>query len=324
MVHSVNMRANRPYRDGPVDVVGTGFTALDRIYADGSFTNEALGGSCGNVLVSLAMLRRQVTPVLALGDDDEGAQLVTEFFQAGATIEHIHRHTDLRSPVITQAVDTYSGQHGFSFVCPLTREQLPRYQPIGEAELTSAIPVLTHCSVFYSDRLSNSILEAMKTASAAGAIIFFEPSGVEDETLFEEALKLASILKFSADRIGDRLQHSPSPCIQIITHGACGLEVADEKSTVWCNAVRATSVVDTCGSGDMVSIGIIDWILANGLDTADLRATDLVEGVKVGQQLAAENCAFTGARGLFSGRGATYVRQVLDRKPMSLDHAHRR
>lgn len=156
-----------------VDVAGTGFTVLDRVYADGDLADEALGGSCGNVLVSLAMLHRHVAPVLALGDDETGERLVDEFVQAGATIRYITRRADLRSPILAQELDTASGRHDFSFVCPDTREDLPCYQSISEAELAFALPILMHCSVFYADRLSNSILEAMRVAGAAGAVIFF-------------------------------------------------------------------------------------------------------------------------------------------------------
>ena len=67
-------------------VVGTGFTVLDRLYVDGMFATEELGGSCGNVLVSLAMLRHQVAPLIALGQDDTGERLVKEFARAGADI----------------------------------------------------------------------------------------------------------------------------------------------------------------------------------------------------------------------------------------------
>jgi len=294
-----------------VDVAGTGFTVLDRVYADGDLTDEALGGSCGNVLVSLAMLHRRVAPVLALGDDAAGERLVLEFAQAGATIRYIARRSDLRSPVLAQELNTASGQHEFRFVCPETQEDLPRFQPIGEAELASALPILTHCSIFYADRLSANILEAMRTAGSAGAIIFFEPSDIEDTQLFEEALQLATILKYSEDRLGKRLADRLTDCVRIVTHGAAGLEVRDSDMTVWCAAIDAPEVLDTCGSGDMVSVGVIDWMLANSFGTACLRATDLLEGIVAGQRLAAENCAYAGARGLFKKRGAQYVRQIL-------------
>src|SRR3546814_10628803 len=71
LAHNKSMRVTY-HHDERVDVAGTGFTVLDRVYADGGFAGEALGGSCGNVLVSLAMLHRHVAPLLALGMDNTG------------------------------------------------------------------------------------------------------------------------------------------------------------------------------------------------------------------------------------------------------------
>ncbi len=294
-----------------VDVVGTGFTVLDRIYADGDLADEALGGSCGNVLVSLAMLHRHVAPVLALGDDDAGERLVQEFTQAGAIIGYISRHIGLRSPILAQELDTGSGTHDFSFVCPDTREAMPRYQPISEEELASALPVLTNCRVFYADRVSSGIVGAMRAAKDAGANIFFEPSDVEEGGLFEEALGHATILKYSEDRLGERLAGLRTDCISIVTHGAAGLEVRDRGGAYWCHAIDSSRVLDTCGSGDMVSVGVIDWMLASGRAKGWSRAAELLEGIVAGQRLAAENCAFAGARGLFKMRGADYARAIL-------------
>lgn len=300
--------------DHRVDVAGTGFTVLDRLYADGNLADEALGGSCGNVLVSLAMLQRLVAPVLALGDDDAGVRLIDEFLQAGATTEYITRRPGLRSPVLAQELNTAMGQHQFSFVCPETREELPRYQPIGETELSSASLMLTRCTVFYADRLSDSILKAMRTASAAGAVIFFEPSDIEEGELFEVALRLSTIVKYSEDRLGERLADRLTDCVSIVTYGAAGLQVRDDSGAIWCEAIDAPKVLDTCGSGDMVSVGLIDWMLSNDFGTSSLKATDLLEGIVAGQRLAAENCAYAGARGLFKKRGADYVRRILSNR----------
>lgn len=305
------MRDASPPCSRKVDVAGTGFIVLDRVYADGDLTDEALGGSCGNVLVSLAMLHRDVAPVITLGNDETGERLVAEFFRAGALVEYINRRGDLRSPVLAQALDTRSGRHDFSFMCPETNEAFPGYQPIGEDELALARAVLTCCSVFYADRLSGSILAAMRMASISGAVIFFEPSEVHDERLFEEALKIVSILKYSEDRLGDRLSGMETRCVRIVTYGAAGLEVSDGHGATWCAAAAAPTVLDTCGSGDMVSVGVIDWMLANQFASTDLRATSLLDGIISGQRLAAENCAYAGARGLFRHRGADYVRALL-------------
>lgn len=293
------------------DVAGTGLTVLDRIYANGDLTAEALGGSCGNVLVSLAMLHRNVVPLLMLGDDVEGGRLVAEFVQAGAVVDHIHLKSGTRSPVIAQELDTASGHHDFTFVCPETSEELPRYVPIGEDEVASALHVLTQCNVFYVDRLSTSILDAMKAARLSGAIVFFEPSDVDHDEMFNEALGLVSILKYSVDRLGDRLAGLHHDCVRIVTHGAAGLEIRHDDNAVWCSAIDAPSVLDTCGSGDMVSVGVIDWMLSSGIRAEQLSASVLIEGIVAGQRLAAENCAFAGARGLFKHCGPTYAREVL-------------
>ncbi|MGB7244296.1 MAG: hypothetical protein WBC93_19705, partial [Sulfitobacter sp.] len=161
-----------------LDVAGTGFTVLDRIYQDGELSDEALGGSCANVLVSLAMLDRHVAPVLRLGDDDEGERLVDEFTNAGAIVDFIHRLNGLRSPIIAEQIDTKSSEHVFSFRCPETDVDWPRYEPIGASELRKAHRALADCAVFYTDRLSPSILDAMRLAKRSGATVVFEPSAI--------------------------------------------------------------------------------------------------------------------------------------------------
>ena len=294
-----------------IDVAGTGFTVLDRIFEDGILEEEALGGSCGNVLVSLAMLQRCVAPVLALGDDQIGERLVSEFAQAGAITDYINRRANLRSPMLNQLLDTILGEHDFSSICHETNSEHPSYETIDQLELKTAAPAITQCRLFYADRISDNVLEAMSTARESGAIVYFEPSAIEEDGLFERALELTSILKYSSDRLGERLSTSSFNCIHIVTHGAVGLEVRDHQWTRWCASVRADVVKDTCGSGDMVSVGLIDWLLTHHQSNSVLSGSDLVDGIIAGQRLAAENCAYAGARGLFKEHGAEYARQIL-------------
>lgn len=298
--------------ESDLEVVGTGFTVLDRIYADGDFAVEELGGSCGNVLLSLAMLHRQVAPLIALGGDEVGGRLIDEFVRAGADTRFISQRGDLRSPVIAQELDTASGRHSFSFICRDTMVEYPRYQPIEDREVSAAAGALAACSVFYADRLSRSILDAMEQAHAAGALIYFEPSEV-DEGLFEEALELASVVKYSSERLGDEIDYlvCQSAAFAIVTHGADGLEIRRGARSVQCLAIPAGRVADTSGSGDMVSVGLIDWLLGHARSRSAIELDDLVVGVVAGQHLAAANCAYTGARGLFRDRGAGYARSIL-------------
>lgn len=311
LAHNVNMQSFEVRSHARIDVVGTGFTVLDRIFKDGTLGDEALGGTCGNVLVSLAMLQRRVAPVLALGDDRIGERLVSEFAQAGAITDYINRRPNMRSPMLNQLLDTSLGEHEFSSVCHETNSVHPGYQAIDRLELQFAVPAITQCRFFYADRLSDSVLEAMRTARDAGAIVYYEPSSIKEDDLFERALECTSILKYSSDRLGDRLSASDLDCIHIVTHGAFGLEVRDRQWTRWFASARADVVEDTCGSGDMVSVGLIDWLLTHCQGTCELVGRDLADGIVAGQRLAAENCAYAGARGLFKELGADYVRRIL-------------
>ena len=296
-----------------VDVAGTGFAVLDRVYATGSFAvSEALGGSCGNVLISLAMLRRRVAPILSLGRDEAGRRLLDEFLSAGAETRFIHCRPERRSPILVQLVDPSVGVHSFAWTCPETRKELPHFEPVDPEDVAEAGPVLERCAVFYVDRVTEAVANAMERARSAGAIVFFEPSEEGQAGLFARAVAAASILKFSADRLGAGVEPAEG-AVSIVTHGDAGLEVAGGGERRWLRPFPARDVRDTCGSGDMVSVGVIHWLLAirpdarSGLDLAAV-----VPGVRAGQRLAAENCGYVGARGLFRQRGAEYARAILE------------
>ncbi len=310
----MNMRDSRPTLS-KLDVVGTGFTVLDRVYADGALEDEALGGSCANVLVSLAMLHRNVAPVIRLGADAEGERLVNEFSKAGAVVDFIYRYADLRSPVLREIIDRSTAEHSFSFRCPETDQDFPRYVPIDAHERALAQSAFASCTVFYTDRLSSDILDAMKLAAQSGAVVVFEPSEIMDPNLFREAMSTVTVLKMSADRL-DRegagraaMDHS---IVMIVTHGETGLEIRDWFGSTWCAAISAPDLRDACGSGDMVTVGLIDWILTDATNQESIRTADIINGVVAGQRLAAANCGFDGARGLFRCRGAQFARSILD------------
>ena len=306
---------SRPHLPG-VDVAGTGLTVLDRIYTSGEqIAAEELGGSCGNVLLSLAMLKRAVAPVLSLGDDDVGAKIVETFALAGAETTFIALRPGTRSPVIAEFVDETSREHTFAFRCPTTGEEFARYEPVGPNEIHTARDLLEGCRVFYVDRISETIVDAMEAASASGAVVYLEPSSLPDEALLAKALNVSDVVKFSHDRIEpERIHRFASPdAICISTFGAAGLELRQGETAMWCEADEADLVRDTCGSGDMVSVGIIDWIVRSKAGPARLEVDAIISGVKAGQRLAAANCAFIGARGLFRERGADYARWVLER-----------
>lgn len=296
------------------DVAGTGFTVLDRLYVEGRDpAGEALGGSCGNVLISLAMLDHRVAPILNLGTDEVGDRLVGELQEAGALTSYVQRRPGIRSPVLAQILKHPEAIHSFSFTCPETDRPLPRYRPLARRDVERAMPALRKSTVFYTDRLTGPTVDAMQASHSCGGTVFLEPSALSDQALLERALPFVSILKFSAERLGevvDALEVTPS-LTMIITHGADGLEVRRGNLRLWFDAIPSNEVIDTCGAGDMVSVGIIDWMLRCGPSAGPITIDSLTPGIVAGQRLAAANCAHFGARGLFRDRGRKQARVVL-------------
>ncbi|MER9504703.1 PfkB family carbohydrate kinase [Mesorhizobium sp. M0579] len=295
-------------------VVGTGLVALDRIHVgEQEPLFEELGGSCGNVLISLAMLGRAVTPLLRLGNDPVGSRLESDLRMAGADTRLVSRHQSITSPVIVELLDLASSDHTFSFTCPNSSERFGSFQPITLHDLDPARATVASCTIFYADRISEAICEAMETAAAGGAIVHFEPSGISDPDQFDRALSIAHIFKYSVDRLSPEVAGRLRPeAFTIITAGSHGLEVKHAGAVHWCEARDAHVVRDTCGSGDMVTLGLLDTIIQNGVrHPASLSISTVLAGIRSGQRLAAANCAYIGARGIFRECGASRAREIL-------------
>jgi fructokinase len=296
-------------------MAGTGLTVVDRIYAsDLNAPIQALGGSCGNVLVSLAMLGHRVAPILSLGADAHGDFLFEELRKAGCRTDYVFRGSDRHSPVIVQYVDAPAGRHRFTSTCPETRRPFPPFSSIDEHDLDEVRHAFRTFTVFYVDRLSSAIVGAMEEAFIAGALVLFEPAGHDDNALVLRALQFCSILKLSDETAGSRFSVGDlNPSLVIIrTHGACGLTVSFKKSERFFRAVPAPRLVDSSGSGDMVTTGLLDRLLSSWHRGADWSIETIYEGVISGQRLAAINCAFAGARGAFLALGAACARRTLD------------
>jgi fructokinase len=297
----------------PRFVAGTGFATLDRIYT-GAQTRpiEALGGSCANVLVSLAMLGHDVAPILSLGLDATGAFLLDEMRRAGCVTQFVSCELNAESPVTVEYLDIQHAQHVFSSTCPETNRPFPSYKPIAESNADRAKDAIREASIFYVDRLSEITLLTMIQASSSGGLVFFEPNSIEDMSLFREALPFIDILKVSEDARADLdLQVFEPPAYFITTYGSDGLvlEMGNQKMTL--PSLSAPRLIDTCGAGDMVTTGLIHVLMEVGATRQSIQSNQVCSGLLVGQQLAALNCAFVGARGLFHAFGGAEIRKAL-------------
>lgn len=298
-------------------VAGTGFATLDRIYMPTRERPiEALGGTCANVLISLAMLGHRVAPILTLGSDANSTFLLDEMRRAGCLTNFIFCDPNEESPVTVEFLDVALARHAFSSICPETHRQLPSYRPLAQSNAHRAKNVIRTASIFYVDRLSVTTLCAMEDASHSGAVVFFEPNAIRDFGLFRRALPFIDIMKVSADTRSemDGLELEVPPYF-ITTLGSDGLTLQTSADILTLPSMIAPRLVDTCGAGDMVTTGLIHALMTAGVKRRSIRVEDVCSGLLMGQWLAALNCAFVGARGLFHAFGGVVLRDALASSP---------
>jgi fructokinase len=167
------------------------------------------------------------------------------------------------------------------------------------------VDVMVAPKIFFMDRVSRGALLLAKSCAEKGAIVMFEPAGFGDKRLFEEALEIAHIVKYSNDRI-DRMEGIANKflLLEIQTLGEEGVRYRSNletcKTAGWqeLKAIPVADLRDAAGAGDWCTAGILDKVGRRGLNgLRNITTSKLNEALAYGQSLAAWNCRFEGARG---------------------------
>jgi fructokinase len=165
---------------------------------------------------------------------------------------------------------------------------------------------LQGAEVFFMDRVSRAALTLAARAADAGAIIMFEPAGKSDPKLFAEAMRIAHIVKYADQRFseaGGAMASGSATLLEVQTMGVQGLRYRHrlgDQPPEWMHlpAVSAPQFLDSCGSGDWCSAGLLSKIARAGVvGLKSANREGLSAALRYGQALAAWNCAFEGARG---------------------------
>ncbi len=293
-------------------VVGSGLVSLDVVFVDGNGMEPKYraGGTCGNVLAILAYLGWQAYPLGILGQDEAGTLLIQDIERFGVCTQFLERDDKHYTPIVVEHIRrTPKGEarHRFSWTCPNCGAQLPRYRtvPINRARIVAE--KIPNPAVFFFDRISRGVLHIAETCAARGALVMFEPSSVKEAQLFQEAVGISHIVKYSHQRMGHlRLPTYPPPLLEIETLGDAGLRYRfrgklTDTPLRWADmqAYTVNSVIDTAGAGDWCTAGILHSLGTNGAQSFN-NATekDIKEALRFGQALAAFKCGYEGARGV--------------------------
>ncbi len=290
---------------------GTGLIALDLVVsADPHLPIRAwAGGTCGNVLSILAFLGWESFPIARMNGDPASERVRADMSRWGVNLDFASCEPTSHTPIIIQEIRRGrdgSPTHRFSWACPQCGQWLPSFKPVTRHVVGAVGDALTGGQVFFMDRVSRGALTLAAQASDAGAVIMFEPAGKSDPKMFEEALQLAHIVKYADQRLSDAggaMASGNATLLEIQTLGAEGLRYRhrlSERPSEWKHlpAVRAPQFLDSCGSGDWCSAGLLTKLACKGHSGLKSSTEESLAGaLRFGQALAAWNCAFEGARG---------------------------
>lgn len=294
-------------------IFGTGLIALDVVVNETRRDTPRLwaGGTCGNVLTILSYLGWQSFPIARLAGDNASKYIAADLARWNVNHDFISLAPQARAPIIVQHLThTASGLpfHRFSWTCPACGGWLPSYRAVIASSVRACLPRMIRGQVFFFDRVSRAALILAKQSFEQGALIVFEPSCSQDPQLFQEALALTHILKYSHER-SSKLQPllakaKHAPLLEIETLGAEGLRFRhhlhryNARSWQRLDAYVLKEFRDPSGAGDWCTAGIIHRLGEGGV-SAFRRTTSkqLQDTLAFAQALAAWNCRYEGARG---------------------------
>jgi sugar/nucleoside kinase (ribokinase family) len=304
-----SLSISRIYKNSPI-CVGMGLVALDVILNGSPETPPKIfaGGSCGNVLSILSFLGWTSYPIARLKKNRAADELIGDLLKWQVKTDLVFTKDDGSTPIIIHRIlrdKTGKPTHRFEFKIPETKQWLPNFKAVVNGEVDLIKQIVPKTKVFYFDRLSRSSIELAKYYKQKGSLIFFEPSSMTDERLFNESVQTSHIIKFSKERLPNYSTkfHKNQCVLEIETLGSKGIRYRTTRSRnkTWqiIKAPHLDSVQDAAGAGDWCSAGIIHTLGIRGAKGfRTVKKYDIETALMKGQILGALNCKFDGARGL--------------------------
>jgi sugar/nucleoside kinase (ribokinase family) len=287
-------------------LVAAGFCALDIVFGlDDPSPSFYAGGTCGNVVASLAFLGWQAIPVGRLAQDVAGKFVRQDLARWGVDTRLLGLSPYGATPIVLEKIYlSKSGlpKHRFLWNCLDCGSYFPPFKPVLQTQLDAIKTGLQHPEIFFADRVSRATVELARHFHTEGSLIYFEPSASGDPKLFREMLQLCDVLKYSAQRARSfsELLRDHRAYLEIETLGEDGLRFRTRKHFGSWQTVAAYEVPikDTAGSGDWTSVGLMSQMLVDGKKSLE-RCTKhtIASCLEHAQALAALNCQFEGPRG---------------------------
>jgi fructokinase len=290
-------------------LISSGFVALDIVIGieDPLTPRFYGGGTTGNVTAALSYLGWQSTPISRLSSDEAGLFVKADLERWGVDTTHLAEGSPCPTPIVVERIflgKDGAPKHRFLWTCPDCGAYFPSYRPVLADAIERLKPKITSASAFFTDRVSRSTLALAEHCKSKGAVVIFEPSGVQDPAHFIEMLRLCDVLKYSDQRAKgfSDLLNKHDAILEIQTLGSEGLRFLlrrPKRSVSWVSlASYDVKIKDTSGAGDWTTAGLTHRLFSEGRRSLQsLTKATVTEALAYGQALAALNCQFEGARG---------------------------
>ncbi len=279
-------------------IVGAGFVPLDVILGPDGVPRCQAGGTCGNVVASLAWFGWRAWPAAPLADDPAGRLVRDDLASFGVRVDLLSLEPPRATPVVVE-----SSPNRFSSSCPGCGSRLSRFERMAPSNAERILDVVPSPDVFVFDRASPATIELAARYAGAGALVVYEPFAARPPEMAAEALRVAHVVKYARQRFRTFEAFLPAtggPILEVQTLGADGLRWRPARKAPWVSlpAFPVERVVDTAGCGDWCTAGFIDRIGRRGAaGLRDASAEEVSRALVHGQILSTWNLDFLGARG---------------------------
>lgn len=298
---------------------GSGLVALDLLLSPNVEGVPAYaGGTCGNVLTILAFLGWESYPIARIGADPAGVQLRRDLERCGVNVTLLDIDQQAQTPIIVQQNRRGANgviSHRFIWQCPSCKEYLPTFRPPTLKKASGLLQTINRQDLFFFDRVAPSTVALAEASYARGSLVFFEPSKVGSDRLFQRALRSAHIVKYARDRIPTKRGLSVGHALEIQTLGKDGLryKLPGGRWTFSPASVPVRPIRDSSGAGDWTTAGIVEVLTRFSKNISMFSSRSVLEAVRYGQALAAINCEYDGARGAMYELSARQINSRVQR-----------
>jgi len=271
----------------PRRVVTSGFAAVD-VVVNGNVLASP-GGTAVNVASILARLGWSSEVAGTVGDDPAGGLLIRTLEAEQVGTQHLRQFADWSTPIVVQ--ERHRNDHVWRFSCPVCGARFAKHRPSEASYATTIVKQIPAPDVFFFDRVSLFTIELARRWKEAGTLVFFEPAGLGRPALFERAVGIADVVKYSSERAPAFADQLPSATTTLIeTLGERGARVRVDGTWSLVPGNRIGQLVDSAGAGDWTSAGVIDALVnVQG-------GSDWTTAIAVGQRLGADACGWEGVR----------------------------